>query len=67
MYQNSKISAKYAFKVNRPWYLNVPIALFSYWFHLVFFTFIIYGMYWNYEFHSKNFEFCFCSNHVFYR
>jgi hypothetical protein len=27
MYQNSKISAKYAFKVNRPWYLNVPIAL----------------------------------------
>jgi hypothetical protein len=27
MYQNSKILAKYAFKVNRPWDLNVPIAL----------------------------------------
>jgi hypothetical protein len=28
MYQNLRISAKYAFKVNRPWYLNVPITLF---------------------------------------
>jgi hypothetical protein len=27
VYQNLKISAKYAFKINRPWYLNVPIAL----------------------------------------